>query len=724
MFLPGAMLLELGLFGSAGPVNAWLEKNVSLSYQPVVPFWAAQVMLALPPLLALLYFLKLKRKALQVPSTFLWRKSIEDLHVNSLFQWLRNNVLLLLQVLAVLVLIYALMAWQLHGRSGVARHYILMIDNSASMAATDVAPSRLEQAKQEALAEIEAHGDADSGMVLVFNSAAEIRQSFTSDRNLLRRAVQDVEPTHRPTRIGEALTLADSLANPQRSTDDQASRPAGEVPGKGRTYVAAEGIPTEVHLFSDGRFADVADFALGNLALQYHRIGETTVDNIGVVTLNAVRDPKDPGTLQVLATLHNHRDKAADVKLQLEVVVNGGVQRLYDRVVKLPARTVEAPEEGGESRTVPGEASASFTVPELDDRSSAVLHARLADHRDQFPDDDEAWLVVGVLRKARVLIVGNPNKPLHDFFDQEATRKVANVTHLEPKDLKDDKAYVQPAHDGAFDLVVFDRCAPATEKELPLANTFFIGTLPPPWPMADTRPVENVRVLGGLTKHPLMQYLGGLQDIRVGEAFRFNLKGPTVPPRTPRLLEADQDTALLFTLGRQSFTDLVMAFPLITDQDEWNTNWVKQVSFPLFLRNVLYILGNVGDAAGEETVQAGQVKTLRPETAVARLTVVDPRDRRETLRRGGRADFLFGKTEALGVYRVQGEGTEERRFAVNLLDAEESNLTPRERFRIGGTTIAPGQVKSQPRDLWKWVALLALGIVLLEWVVYNRRIFI
>src|SRR5207248_2426530 len=133
---------------------------------------------------------KLKRKPLQVPSTFLWKKSIEDLRVNSLFQWLRNNVLLLLQLLAVCLLLYALLGPRLHSRGGNGRHFILMIDNSASMSATDVSPNRLEAAKAEALTEIDAAGEDDVGMVLVFNATAEIRQSFTENKNLLRQAVR------------------------------------------------------------------------------------------------------------------------------------------------------------------------------------------------------------------------------------------------------------------------------------------------------------------------------------------------------------------------------------------------------------------------------------------------------------------------------------------------------------------------------------------------------
>ena len=186
----------------------------------------------MPLVILLLYFLKLKRKPLQVPSTFLWRKSIEDLHVNSLFQWLRDNVLLLLQLLIVLVLIYAVMAFHVHGHHREGKHYILMIDNSASMGAPTWSRTGWNWAKQEALKEIDAATDNDFGMVIVFNSSAEILQSVHHNRACCAQAVESIQPTQRPTRIEEALDLADSLANPCRSTDDAASRPANEEPAR------------------------------------------------------------------------------------------------------------------------------------------------------------------------------------------------------------------------------------------------------------------------------------------------------------------------------------------------------------------------------------------------------------------------------------------------------------------------------------------------------------
>jgi hypothetical protein len=370
----------------------------------------------------------------------------------------------------------------------------------------------------------------------------------------------------------------------------------------------------------------------------------------------------------------------------------------------------------------PGEGVVTFDLNDIEDTSDVILRARLIGVRDQFPLDDEAWLVAGVVRKARVLIVTPGNEILKTFFDLEETAKAATVRYLTPADLKDDAKYGRPARAGEFDLVIFDRCAPEEEDHLPLANTFFIDSVPPPFKRKDMPPLKNVTIRNHASSHPLMRHLTGLDEIAFSGAFKFPLNDPRVPPRTPRLLETDRETAVLFVLPRRSFQDLVLAFPLVNDRGEWTTTWNLKLSFPVFLRNVLFNLGNVSDAAAEENVHPGQEKMLRPDAAVDRIDVTAPDGTRRTLLRGAGQGFSYQNTDRVGVYWAKWEGGG-RGFAVNLLDGEESNIQPRDEIKVGAQLVQAGQVRRQVHDTWQWIALAALVLVLAEWLVYHRKVF-
>jgi hypothetical protein len=142
----------------------------------------------------------------------------------------------------------------------------------------------------------------------------------------------------------------------------------------------------------------------------------------------------------------------------------------------------------------------------------------------------------------------------------------------------------------------------------------------------------------------------------------------------------------------------------------------------VFLRNVLYTLGNVSDAAAEENVQPGQVKALWPDAPVAQIQVTAPDRTKEAVKRGVQGSFLYNSTEHVGVYEVHWDGGQ-RRFAVNLLDADESNVQPRDAVQIGSQSVAAGPSRRQTYDTWKWAALAAVVLLVLEWLVYQRRIF-
>jgi hypothetical protein len=765
--IPGVLLVILRLVGWDGDINKWLLENWQITYELRVSPWVALVLLFLPIVLVILYFLKLKRKPIQVPSTFLWKKSIEDMHVNSLFQWLRNNVLLVLQLLVLLFLIYSVLGLRIHGSTEKSRHFILMIDNSASMSVKDVAPDRLGWAKLEAFKEIAAAGDHDYGMVIVFNSKATTLQTYTNDKEKLREAVANIQQSQRPTRIEEALTLAESLANPVRSTEDTASQPEDVPEDQKRTMVQARGVSTVVHLYSDGRFAKISeaalaglnarlagnDSALGNLNLRFHVAGKITepgnANNLAIVGLNVLRQPavkKKTDTQDLLAFVRvaNYRSAKADVRLKLDVYVEGVLKHPLQQKVEIRGRKYVAAEGEDEEKDEPGEESVRFNLPSLEPRRNISLHAYLDKADDDFPLDDQAWLVVGTTRKAKVLIVGPPNRVLDSFFEPEDTRKIAVTERMTPDDLKTDK-YRNKARSGEVDLVIFDRCAPEDEADMPMANTFFVDRPPPPWQRGEAT-MKNPLMMPSKLQHPLLRHITTIMDVRTEAAFVFDVKknldpkiapafelpdGKRTLPSIARIIESSNQTPLLFTMTRGPHTDLVLTFPIMSEDGGLPSNWYEKPSFPLFFRNVLYILGNVDDSVRSVNVQPGEPVVLRPEAGFRFLQLTTPTKQTLKLSRGDRNDIVFSDTEKIGIYRYQVGAKDDdkdlrdepvRGFAVNLLDANESNIEPRTSIRIGNERIAAGEEKFQTREIWKWILLLAVILLVTEWFIYQRRI--
>ena len=74
-----------------------------MNFIPALTTLQWMLLAAVPPAIISLYFLKLKRHPVEVPSTYLWTRTIEDLHVNSIWQRLRQSLLLFLQLLVLLL---------------------------------------------------------------------------------------------------------------------------------------------------------------------------------------------------------------------------------------------------------------------------------------------------------------------------------------------------------------------------------------------------------------------------------------------------------------------------------------------------------------------------------------------------------------------------------------------------------------------------------------------
>jgi hypothetical protein len=95
--------------------------------------------------------------------------------------------------------------------------------------------------------------------------------------------------------------------------------------------------------------------------------------------------------------------------------------------------------------------------------------------------------------------------------------------------------------------------------------------------------------------------------------------------------------------------------------------------------------------------------------------------------RGQQNAFLFGGTDEIGIYEVR-EGKQSKvsqRLAVNLFDSIESNIPPLPTIRTEFEEIE-GQVAVERtrREAWKLVLMGALVVLVVEWYVYNRRVYL
>ena len=699
----------------------------------MLSWWQWAILLAVPPAIILLYFLRLKRRPLEVPSTYLWHRSIEDLHVNTIWQRLRRNLLLFLQLLLILLAMLAVLRPGWRSPKRIAERSILVLDNSASMQATDEQPSRLEEAKRQAHELIDQMDPDDVAMLISFADAdsTRVKQMFTDSPRELRRALDAIRPTDRPTSLSEALNLASGLANPGRTSQD-----AGDVQ-------VADALPATMYIFSDGKFPDVSEFRLGHLEPVHMPIGSPEAKNVGILAFNARPHESDPSRMEVFARIGNFGPR--DVSVSVE---------LWDRQTS-PNHPIDV-----DLYQVPANDTQGVVFP-LSLIESGVLELRIT-AGDDLECDDVAWAVINPPQRSKVLVV-TPGNPFLDIaFGTEAVLELADVTFAAPAFLEQEE-YQRQAAAGAYDLVIFDRCQSqpmpqANTKPMPQANTLFIPPLPPAEAKAqpeeeksetaqEERPgstgwrrgpeVEGAIIIDTDSTHPLMQWID-LGDVQL------DLPTPLeMPPGGTALIDVQwigPDNASkvgpVFAIApRGGFEDAVMGFVLFDQRPDQDgkpaefigTNWPIRESFPVFVLNLLYYLGGCQATLEGACVQPGQMVTLENPLPGKPLEVLTPGGETVKLKetRPGKLDFTA--TSQLGVYEVRAAGKTLQRFAVNLFHARESDIRPAHDIQIGRGTPVEAQTWGREitrRELWKWLLLLGLGVLLIEWYVYNRRVYL
>lgn len=657
-----------------------------MSFMSAIPLWGWLLLMLVPPAIIALYFLKLKRAPLVVPSTYLWMRTIEDLHVNSLWQRLQKNILLYLQLLVVLFLFLSLLRPGCRSESQLGQRSILLIDHSASMSATDETPNRLTKAKEKALKLVDSMASTDVAMVIAFSDRAEVKQGFTSDRRQLRSAIESITETSRTTDVREALQAAAGLANPGRTS---------EIDNVNDIQVA-EAMPADLYIFSDGGFSNLDDFDLGNLAAKYIAIGQPEPSNVGIVALTATRNPEREAEIEVYGRLVNHSKTETSITTELY---------LDDTLIDATKTSLKPNEEEG----------VNFQLRDVD---SGKLLLRIKE-QDDLLADNEAYTTITPPNKIEVLVITEGNRALELALETPQATKLARVKMAEPSFL-DSADFTKSNIENEFDLIIYDRVSP---KTMPFSNTLFLGAAPPMESWGFGKPQIPVMIIDTEKNHPLMQYLE-MNAVRIYEGHAL-----TIPDGGTRLLEADIGP-ILASAPRGPFVDVVSGFGLMRKENDalaTNTDWPIRRSFPIFLLNTIEFLGNADSESAARSILPGQSIALKVGQRFNEVQVVDPQGNTSTAARGSMSQILYTQTDNKGIHEVFPKDSEEllERFSVNLFSPRETQITPLSEIGFGGEKVAAAPAQAPSRfEFWRWLTAIALGLLTVEWIVYLRRIFL
>ena len=647
---------------------------------------AAFGLAALIPIIVAMYLLKLRRTEQVVSSVYLWRRMTRDLEANAPWQRLRRNLLLLLQLLFLGFLILALarpFTWA-EGASG--QGLILILDTSASMAATDVSPSRLGAAKT--MAQQLADGQPDDARITLIaaSDGAQVLVASSQDRRAIYRALEGMQVGAGGSDLTPALELASA--------------------------VAARQPDTEIVVLSDGGVKLPDRLAL-NGQVRYLPVGQND-DNQAISTL-ALGPAPGGEEMTGFAQVTNYGGTPAQRRLTL--YADGQLINAYDLDIS------------------PGDQQAVLAhgLP-VDIR---VLEAQL-DGEDALPLDDRAWAVGRNREPASVALVTDGNLFLETGL---ALLPGLEVTTVRPDDYEegwqDDRVEdnvasqpaVQPSNLPAIPsptLTIFDSYVPITAT-LPAGDLLFIAPVRSTELFSVTGMVDQPTLRAANTDDPLLDYVN-LAESNVLDAVQIPLPlwaRPVIvadPSPSPGGASDGATAPLLFAGEVDGRRVAVLAF------DVRRSDLPLQVAFPLLLANLTGWLAPGGGADLPAGVAPGTAVsfTLPPETTSATVTRPDGSTVR-LVPEQGRA--VFADIGQLGVYQldwhapsVEGDEIDAAHFAVNLFSPQESDVRPVEALPALGAGDAGGEERSGQarREWWRTLALIALALLTAEWLVYQR----
>jgi hypothetical protein len=614
----------------------------------------------------LLYVLKLRRRPLAVPFTRLWREVLSEKQSSSLFSQLKRLLSLLLSLLMVGALVLALGDPRPSGHRTEGRSFVVLVDTSASMGATDEKPSRLGAAQKRLSEIIQGLSATDRMQIVSMGPTPRPLTTLTDDEGALQAATQSLRPSDTGADLDRALDFAEDALRGQ-------PRPEVVVMSDGALGAGDAG----------ERAAQKTELERAGIALSYFGVGKAA-RNVAITQFSVRRYPLDKSRYEALLELTNASPEPATLELSL----------YGDGAVVEVTRLTLGPNERAR-RFYPDLAGANR---DLEARIAVVDGAA-----DALPADNRAFATLPERRRARVLVVSAGNAYLEAAVLLDENLSVEQIT----------PAQYPPALD--FDVTIFDGVAPSR-----VARTGAALYLGPPSEGSDANfPVKvgaELEMFGfdhWDEKSPVLRWMA-MPDIQVLKGYAL------VPDKGDRVLGSSESESgvkrpILVSGTRAEGPFIALGF------DPRRSDLVLRIGFPLFVLNVIdaFSAQSTDALSAFQTGSVWRVPLGSRRVGAGPLWVQAPDGERLEAPVENDNAVLFG--ERAGFYDVRGVEPP-LRFAASLSDPEESRIEPK-------NEVLPGVRASRGPELAlgtrrEWWALLVLGVLvvsLVEWVTYHRR---
>lgn len=339
----------------------------------------------------------------------------------------------------------------------------------------------------------------------------------------------------------------------------------------------------------------------------------------------------------------------------------------------------------------------SFTHTIADLPESSFYRAELELEGDGLEEDNQLWSVPFSQREIKAVLVSPSG---NRFLSQALT--LGHRLQLErmnqfPKEWPAD-----------IDVWIFDRVVPET---LPAGNMLLIG----PQQATSWLPYEGKEELSvplekTMEAHPLLEYTEW-GDIYVKEVSRLGMM-----PELDRLVRAGQESILLAgqIQGRRA---------VVLNFDLHDSDFPLRTTFPIFIQQAISWLAPI-QSLPIGTAYPGEPLFIPLTPGAEERSILQPDGRQVEVEAKGATSYLYQVPEQLGLFQLKEvRGSEElvRYFTVQMKPSESHiALVPIPYSQPNVNETEQENVLSGRKELSPWLAILALFLVMLEWVVYQR----